>query len=77
MGLVFIKDYLLQKLEEKTSVDLANELRVSVSMLSSYKLQGYKPSITVAKRVYELDRIALHPFSAESLEYELAKHETT
>jgi hypothetical protein len=42
-------------------------------MLSSYKTQDYKPSITVAKTVYKLDGITLHPFSEASLHFEVKK----
>lgn len=73
MGLVFVKDYILSKLESKTSVEVSHELGVSLSMLSSYKNQGYKPSISVAKRVYGLDGVVLHPFGEESLKLEINK----
>ena len=73
MGLVFVKDYILSKLDSKTSVEVSQELGVSLSMLSSYKNQGYKPSISVAKRAYELDGVVLHPFGEESLKLEVSK----
>jgi ribosome-binding protein aMBF1 (putative translation factor) len=71
MGLTFIKDYVYKQLETKTSAELAKRLKISVAMLSSYKTQNYKPSLTVAKTVYKLDSVALHPFSEESLQFEI------
>jgi len=68
-----IKDYIEEQLLTYESKDLAPRLKVSISMLSSYKRQGYNPSITVAKTVYTLDKVVLHPFSEESLKYELEK----
>lgn len=71
MGLMFIKDYVYSQLETTTSIDLAKKLKISVAMLSSYKTQNYKPSLTVAKTVYQLDKVTLHPFSEESLQFEI------
>lgn len=73
MGLQFIKDYVYQELNEFTSQQLANRLNISVAMLSSYKTQGYNPSISVAMIVYKLDNTVLHPFSEESLKFEIEK----
>lgn len=70
----FIKDLILSMLEhDQSSYDIAGYLGVSVSMVSSYKLHNYNPSITVAKTVYTKSNIVLHPFSEESLKYEIAK----
>lgn len=69
----FIKEYILEQLETFDSKELANRLKVSVAMLSNYKHQGYNPSITVAKTVYTLDKVVLHPFSEESLQFEIGK----
>jgi hypothetical protein len=69
----FIKEYIEEKLLTIDSKDLAPILKVSVSMLSSYKTQGYRPSLTVAKTVYTLDKVVLHPFSEESLQFEISK----
>lgn len=71
MGLIFIKDYVYKQLEIETSAALAKKLKLSIAMLSSYKTQNYKPSLTVAKTVYKLDGIVLHPFSEESLQFEI------
>jgi len=41
-------------------------------MVGQYRLQrGYMPSIHVAKKVYKLEGVVLHPFSLESLKYEI------
>lgn len=69
----FIKEYIEEQLITYESKDLAPRLGVSISMLSSYKRQGYNPSITVAKAVYTLDKVVLHPFSEESLQFEINK----
>ena len=69
----FVKQYILEQLEIYESKELAPRLGVSISMLSSYKCQGYNPSLTVAKTVYTLDKVVLHPFSEESLQFELEK----
>ena len=47
--------------------DISKKLGVSTCMVSSYKNNSYKPSITVAKRVYKNENIVLHPFAEESL----------
>lgn len=65
-----IQTYVMEQLEELDSKELATKLGVSVSMLSAYK-KSYKPSLEVAKRVYLADKITLHPFSEESLRYEI------
>lgn len=54
-------------------IDIANKLGVSVSMVSSYKAGSFNPSITVAKKVYLEEGIIFHPFSEESLKYEIEK----
>jgi len=70
--MVTIQDYIDSQLEEINSATLAKKLQVSLSMLSSYK-KSYNPSLDVAKRVYRVDSIALHPFSKESLDFEISK----
>lgn len=68
-----IQAYIKQKLEEETSYEVAEDLGISVPMISSYKTQGYNPSIKVAVKAFELDNIVLLPFSKEGLEHEIAK----
>jgi ribosome-binding protein aMBF1 (putative translation factor) len=69
----FIKEYILEQLTIYDSIELAKRLKVSVAMLSSYKTQNYKPSITVAKTVYQLNGVVLHPFSEDSLKFEIGE----
>ena len=71
--LFFVRDYILEKLEDETSAELSQRLMVSLSMLSSYKHQGFNPSLNVAMTVYMQEGIALHPFSEESLKFEIKK----
>ena len=73
MGLRFIQDYVRTKTEDgESGAEIARQLKVSLSMVSSYKLHDYKPSLTVAKNVYKNEGIVLHPFSKESLEKEIS-----
>jgi len=70
--MVFIKEYVASQLEEITSIELAEKLGVSVSMISAYK-KSYNPSLAVAIRAYTADIVVLHPFAEESLKYELGE----
>ena len=70
--MVTIQEYVAEQLEDLTSIELKDKLGVSLSMLSSYK-KSYNPSLDVAKRIYKIDNVVLHPFSDESLKYELEK----
>lgn len=72
--MVTIQDYVKEKLEDTSSIGLANSLGVSLSMISAYK-KSYNPSLSVAKTVYQLDGVTLHPFAEESLKVELAKQD--
>lgn len=69
--MVFIKDYVEQKLQTYTAAELASELGVSISMITAYKLHDYNASLAVAKRVYGREGVVLHPFSEKSLKHEL------
>ena len=69
----FIKEYIEEKLLNIDTRDLSKELGVSVAMISNYKHQGYNPSLPVAKKVYTTDNVVLHPFSEESLKFEIEK----
>ena len=74
MELTSIKELIDNLIEQgSNSYDVAEFLGVSVSMVSSYKLHSYNPSLTVAKTVYSKAKIALHPFAEESLKFELDK----
>ena len=59
--------------EGLTGYEIAKKLGVTSAMVSTYKNNNYMPSITVAKKVYAEEGITLHPFSEESLKYELNK----
>ena len=74
--MVFIDAYIQSRVDagEKTK-DIANDLNLTSAMVGQYRLKrGYNPSLTVAKLVYEKYAIALHPFSAESLQYEIKEN---
>ncbi len=70
--LIFIGDYVNKKLEEGGAGSaVAKLLGVSTSMVSEYKNNRYNSSLEVAKRVYTIDKVVLHPFDERSLQYEL------
>jgi transcriptional regulator with XRE-family HTH domain len=72
--LQFVKDYLDRRVEEgELGSDIAESIGVSTSMVSSYRNHKYNPSISVAKRVYTLEGITLHPFSEASLILEIER----
>tara|TARA_R110000851_G_scaffold45642_6_gene111584 strand:- start:712 stop:933 length:222 start_codon:yes stop_codon:yes gene_type:complete len=71
--MIKVQQYVTKQLEDLTSVELKDKMGVSSSMLSAYKHQGYNASLNAAKKVYAADKIVLHPFSEESLKYELKK----
>ncbi len=73
--MVFISDYIKDKLAKGMSnKDIANELDLTVAMVGQYRLRrGYNASLSTAKKVYTIDKIVLHPFSEESLKYEINK----
>jgi len=68
--MITVQEYVQTQLEELNSPELAHKMGVSLSMLSAYK-KSYKPSLDVAIRVYKSDKIVLHPFSEESLKFEV------
>jgi ribosome-binding protein aMBF1 (putative translation factor) len=73
MGLRFIQDFIKAKVDNgESGADIAKQLQVSISMVSSYKHHDYKPSLFVAKTAYKNEGIVLHPFSKESLKKEIA-----
>jgi len=53
--------------------DIANHLGVGTSMVTAYK-NGSNPSIEIAMIALKVDGVVLHPFSKESLEYEIGKN---
>lgn len=50
--------------------DIGERLGVSYAMVSKYK-KDYYPSLAVAKKVYTMENIVLHPYSEESLKFEI------
>jgi len=70
---MFIKDYLEEKEKQLDNATIANKLGISVAMISSYKRKGFNPSLSVAKRVYLLEGIVLHPYSEKGLKFEIEK----
>lgn len=68
--MITIQDYVNESLNHITSQALQAKLGISASMVSAYK-KSYNPSLAVAITVYKLDKIVLHPFSEESLKYEI------
>ena len=73
MKLNFIKDYVDKRIDEdgEKGSEVAESIGISTSMVSSYKNHKYNPSLSVAKKVYLRDNIVLHPFSEESLKFEI------
>ncbi|RLA72831.1 MAG: hypothetical protein DRG30_06975 [Epsilonproteobacteria bacterium] len=71
--MILIQDYISSKLETRTYQQLADEVHISPPMITNYKKGHYNPSIKTALSVFELDNVTLHPYSEESLQYELEK----
>lgn len=70
----FIREYINKLADDgMQGQEIADQLGVSISMVSSYKLHNYNPSITVAKHMYGTKGIVFHPFSEESLKLEIEK----
>lgn len=65
--MVTIKEYLVNLNETKKKIEIASLLSVSPSMISQYMLHNYNPSLDVAKIVYKMDKVVLHPYSEESI----------
>jgi len=72
--MVHIHEYIQEVLERECikAKDLANELNITAAMVGQYKLnRGYNPSLNVAKLIYLRDGVVLHPYSEESLKWEI------
>lgn len=69
----FVKDYVEEKLTNYTTTEVADMLGISISMITAYKRYNYNASLEVAKRVYVLDGVVLHPFSEASIKFEISK----
>jgi predicted transcriptional regulator len=72
---MFINEYLLSKINKGDKVkDIAKSLDITPAMVGQYKLdRGYNPSLSVAKKIYLMDNVVLHPYSEDSLKYEIEK----
>lgn len=74
MAIVTIQEYIVDKKSAGMDLlDIAKHIGISKPMVSQYANHDYKASWEVALHVYKLDGVALHPFSGESLQYELDK----
>ncbi len=69
----FVQDYIKKKLEDSTFDALANELGISAPMINNYNKGEYNPSLNTAKKIYTHDGTVLHPFSEDSLIFEIEK----
>lgn len=72
MGIVTIQSY-IESLENQgmTGVEISKHLRVSASMISTYKANRYNISLKQAKLIYKLYGVTIHPYSEASLKAEL------
>jgi len=65
-----IEAYINAKIEANTHAQnyhIGKELGISSAMLSHYKTGHTKqPSLALAKRIYELDKITIWPYSVEA-----------
>ena len=57
-----------------THAKVAELCSVGMSQISAYKKGTSNPSLATAIKVYKVEGIILHPFSKESLKYELEKN---
>ena len=69
---VTIQSY-IESLENQgmTGVEISKHLRVSASMISTYKANRYNISLKQAKLIYKLYGVTIHPYSEASLKAEL------
>jgi len=68
-----IQDYIMKQLDEGvTHTDIAAKLGVSLSMISLYK-KHYNPSLEVAIKAYQHDKVVLLPFSKEGIKREIQR----
>jgi len=47
-----IQEYISSKLENKTFMELSNEIGISTPMISNYRQGFYNPSLTTAIKIY-------------------------
>ena len=72
--MVEVKAYIEDQLLGMKRKELAAKLDLTVAMVGNYMNdKGYLPSLTVAKTVFDLDNVVLHPFAEESLRTEIER----
>ena len=72
MALTHIKDFIAQKREAGQDLtDLSQDLGVSISSIHYYAKWDNKPSLVTAGAIYRKYKIAKHPFTGESLQWEI------
>ena len=72
MPLVHIRDFIAEKREAGQDLtDLSQDLGVSISSIHYYAKGENKPSLVNAVAIYRKYKIAIHPFSEESLQWEI------
>ena len=72
MPLVHIKDFITEKREAGQDLtNLSQDLGVSISSIHYYAKGENKPSLVTAVAIYRKYKIAIHPFSEESLQWEI------
>ena len=71
--MIHIHSYIQNKVDAGIATkDIAEELNITPAMVGQYRLKrGYKPSINVALKAYKNDGVVLHPYSKESLDWEI------
>lgn len=76
--IITIQDYIAQLEDEKLKgTEIAVRLGVSQPMVSIYKCEGGNVNLKNAMHIYANYGICLHPYSEESLIYELNKNNKT
>ncbi len=72
MPLVHIRDFIAEKREAGQDLtDLSQDLGVSISSIHYYAKGENKPSLGTAVAIYKKYEVAIHPFSEESLQWEI------
>lgn len=59
------------KAQGLTQVEIAKVLEVSQSMVSDYLNKDFNCKLETAILIYKLEGVVIHPFSEESLNYEI------
>lgn len=72
-NLIFIKDWIVENIQDKTYEELYRAVGITAPMISNYRKGYFNPSLKTALMVYKYDGTVLHPFNEDSLKYELIK----